>query len=93
MPYVTDRPRPVPGLAFFGRGLGGEERIVDAVEVFRRNAGAGVSDADLTQSPLRVRTVQRAALAGMASRAFRNRFRNTCCSLPALPWISGRCPS
>ena len=26
---------------------------------------------------------------GMASLAFRNRFRNTCCSLPVLPWIGG----
>ncbi len=32
-------------LAFSRRGLGGEERIVDALDVFLRNAGAGVGDA------------------------------------------------
>ena len=31
-------------LAWSGRGLGGEERIVDALEMFGRDAGAGVGD-------------------------------------------------
>ena len=38
MPYVIDNPRPVP----WPIGLGGEEGIVDAIEVLRGDAGAGV---------------------------------------------------
>ena len=32
-------------LSFARRGLGGEERVVDALDMFLRNAGAGVGDA------------------------------------------------
>ncbi len=58
--------------------------------MLRRDAGAGVTDVDLDAVAVGRADVQRAALPAMASLAFRNRFRNTCCSLPELPWISGK---
>ena len=36
-------------LTFFGRVLGREKRIVDALHVLRRDAGAGVGDAHADQ--------------------------------------------
>ena len=61
--------------------LGGEERIVDARQLLRRNARSGVGD--LGDRPGRLRPASSTVSQpprGMASRAFRNRLRNTCCS-------------
>ena len=52
--------------------------------VFLRDSGAGVGHHTCTPSPLLVDTRSVPPL-GMASFAFRKRFRNTCCSLPELP--------
>ena len=47
MPYVTESPSPVPRvLALLGCRLGSEERIVNALNVFRRDARAGVGDSN-----------------------------------------------
>ena len=80
-----------PEAGAFLRALGGEERIVDAVQVLGGDAVAGIGDFDCARQRLRaqVRTSSVPPPA-MASRAFRNRFRNTCCSLPALPCTGGR---
>ena len=83
---VTERPRPVP----FLRALGGEERIVDAVQMLGRDARARYRSPPRARRHLRARCrTSSMPPASMASRAFRNRFRNTCCSLPGLPLIGG----
>ena len=71
--------------------LGREERIVDAGQVLRRDALTGILRPRLesAESPTRVRSVSTPP-PSIASRAFRTRFRKTCCSLPALPRITGR---
>ena len=67
-------------------GLRREERIVDAREVLGRNADAGVGHLD--DAPRRRRRAvdtESQPPFGIASRAFRNRFRNTCWSLYSTP--------
>ena len=65
--------------------LGGEERIVDAMNVFLRDAGAGVGDPSPARDGRCTVLMVSVPPPGMASFALRNRFRNTCCSLPVLP--------
>ena len=63
-----------------------EERIVDARQLLGRNARAGVADLDRRRrlASARVTIVSQPPF-GMASRALRNRFRNTCWSLYSMP--------
>ena len=85
-PATTDEPE---AAALAGR-LGGVERLEHALEVAGRDAVARVRDAHLD-------LVARAAAArrgarrprGIASAAFRNRFRNTCCSRSGSPATLG----
>jgi hypothetical protein len=80
---VRDRKPQARALA---RGLGGEERIVDAVQMLRGDAVPVSATSIRAPAPPPTRLhFQHPAAGSMASRAFRNRFRNTCCSLPALP--------
>ena len=80
---VDDR-QAEPGAA--ADGLRREERIVDARELLRRDARTRVGDLD---DGLRRRrsasTTDSQPPLGIASRAFRNRFRNTCCSWCSMP--------
>ena len=70
--------------------LGREERIVDARQVLGRNAGAGVArPRRSTVRPSTRVTIDSQPPFGMASRALRNRFRNTCCSLCSMPRTTG----
>ncbi len=67
--------------------LGREERIVDARELLGRNARTRCRRSRRPPtSPLRrASTIDSQPPFGIASRAFRNRFRNTCCSLYSMP--------
>src|SRR5580658_6952788 len=49
------------GLAFARRSLGGEERIVNALNMLRGNAGSGIGDADADALPVERGHAQRAA--------------------------------
>src|ERR1035441_7258244 len=69
--------------------LGGEEGIVDAVQVFRRDPVAGVGNLHPHSQSFGPERTSKIPPAPMASRALRNRFRNTCCSLPPLPCTRG----
>src|SRR5438270_10216073 len=51
-------------LAFTRNVLGGKERVIDFVDVLRRNAGAAVTDVHLDALAVRGANVQRAAVAG-----------------------------
>ena len=71
--------------------LGREERIVDARELLGRNARAGVGDfGDRAGRRRRASTTDSQPPLGIASRAFRNRFRNTCCSWCSMPSTGDR---
>ena len=72
-------------LALLRSGLGGEERIVDALNVFLRDSAAGVGDAHAHGLRRCVVATVSVPPPGIASLAFKNRFRNTCCSFPELP--------
>ncbi len=84
------------GLPISARGLGGEERIVDAAQVLGGDARPPSAMEMLTWpfTSVAMRRVRDspllAAAPAMASLAFRNRLRKTCCSLPALPMMGGR---
>ena len=66
--------------------LGREERIVDAGEVLARNAGAGVRQLPpMACRPSSDVVTDSQPPFGIASFAFRNRLRNTCCSLCSNP--------
>ena len=86
---VADRKPQTGALA---RSLGGEERIEDARQMFRARFPARVALPRRARKSIarsEVADGERAARDSMASRAFRNRFRNTCCSLPGLPLMAG----
>ena len=73
-------------LSFPHRVLGGEKRIVYARDMLLRDARACSETRTLTPCPLLVETINVPPF-GIASFAFKKRFRNTCCSFPALPYI------
>ena len=87
------KPSPVPCLALSRRSLGGEERIVDALNVLRRDAAARCRRRrTLTPSPLAVAT-RSVPPPGMASLRVQEQVQEHLLQLPGLPWIGGRCPA
>ena len=75
-------------LSLARRGLGGKERIVNALDVFLGDARAGIGHDHAHSVAVGSVRPARSPPLGMASLAFRNRFRNTCCNRPGLPLIS-----
>ncbi len=75
-------------------GLGGKERVEDAMQVIAFDACAEVlhhAPSTLSASLLRRNPSSRAIWRAMhrVACAFSSRFSTTCCSLPSLPWIVG----
>ena len=79
---VSDRQSKAGALA---RRFGREERIVDAGQSDPRRSLPGVLDLDTGVCAVVPGADRGVPPPSMASRAFRTRFRKTCCSFPALP--------
>ena len=72
----------------FAGGFRREERIVDLFDIFAADSDAGVLHDDFDLRIDRIGHESRSSPpSGIASRAFTNRFKNTCCSLPAFPYV------
>ena len=70
--------------------LGGEERVVDALDVLARMPSpVSATSTTTASSSARVARVSQPPR-GMASRAFRIRLKNTCCRRFSLPRTAGR---
>ena len=77
-------------LAVARLGFGGEERVVDAVQMLRLDASAEVlHDRGAPVRPCAPWYPIRASRPCMASRALSSTLSTTCCSLPSLPWMRG----